>query len=225
MAKTTFLFFILLYSANTWASMGLFDIWRNNQAVNYLGDKKALEAHDELLQLLSEQPFNPLFQYNMAFTFIATDEKKKAIQMYEEILKQKPLPPEVEFGAYFNLGVLYSMKGMSDSIDPALDSYQKALGLYPDSKEVKTNIELLFQGGGGKGQGENKKDSDKGEGEQPKEPQEFTNKPQQPNQFNSKEMSKGDVKKILEELKKQEQRIRAKHERKGKREADRDKDW
>ena len=38
-------------------------------------------------------------------------------------------------------------------------------------------------------------------------------------------LSECDVKKILEELKKQEQRIRAKHDRKGGREADRDKNW
>ncbi len=170
-------------------------------------------------------PFNPIFQYNMGFSFIATEEKKKAVQMYEEILKQKPLPPEIEFATYFNLGVLYSLKEFSDGIDKALEYYQLALNVRPDSKEVKTNIELLFQSGKGKGKGDKKEQSKEGEGEdQPKEPQKFTNKPQ-PNQFKSKEMSKGDVKKILEELKKQEQKIRAKHERKGKREADREKDW
>ncbi len=209
------------------AAPSIMDIWRNNQAAKHMEQKKAIEAHEEFTQLLSEQPFNPVYQYNMGSSFLGVEEKQKALQMYEEVLKLSPLPPEVEFASYYNLGILHSLEG--GDIDKALSYYQKALAMNPDSIEIKTNIELLFKGGKGGGKGKNDKDKQnqedqQDEGEQPKEPQNFTNK-QQPNQFNSKEMSKGDVKKILEELKKQEQKIRAKHDRKGKREADRDKNW
>lgn len=226
MAKWTFLF-IALFALPAQASTNLNDIWRNNQAADHLTQQKMHEALSEFSQLLAEKPFHPLFQFNLGASFIGTEEPDKAIKMYNEILKLNPIPPVVEFGTYYNLGVLHAAKG---EIDQALENYQKALAINPDSKEIKTNIELLFQQkqGGGKGKDKNKDQSEeKGEeGEQPKEPQEFTNKPQQqPGQFDGKEMSKSDVNKILDELKKQEQQIRANHERKGAKEADRDKNW
>ncbi|MEM7647511.1 MAG: tetratricopeptide repeat protein [Pseudomonadota bacterium] len=214
---------VFFLTSTVWGQPSLKEIWRNNQAVEHLKQKKVIEAHDEFKQLLSQSPFSPLFQFNLGFSFISVEEMEKAIQMYKEILKLKPLSPEIEFPTLYNLGVLNGMKG---EVDEALRYYQEALAFVPDSNEIKTNIELLFKGqGGGKGDKKNK-DKKKGDDEdEQKEPKEFTNKPQQPNQFDNKEMSKGDVKKILEELKKQEQRIRAKHQRKGGREADRDKNW
>ncbi len=222
------LFFLLLFPFDSAeASHSLSDIWRNNSAAKHMSQKKFTEAQEELTELLSEKPFDPVFQFNMGASFITVEEPKKAIQMYEELLKQNPLPASIEFVTYYNLGFLHSLEG--GDIDKALENYQKALGLNPDSKEIKTNIELLLQGGKGGGKGDKKEESDDSkenneDGEQPQEPQKFTNK-QQPNQFDSKDMSKSDVKKILEELKKQEQRIRSKHDRKGGKEADREKNW
>ncbi len=228
--KINSLIIVLVFvSFDVWASNNLRDIWRNNRAAKHMQQKKMLEAHEEFTQLLSEKPFHPLFQFNMGSSFIGVEEFGKAIKMYNEVLKLNPLPPEVEFSVYYNLGVLHSLEG--GDIEKALKNYQNALKFQPESLEIKTNIELLISSSGGGGKGDKKDKSDqqnedgKGE-EQPKEPQEFTNKPQkQPGQFNDKEMSKGDVKKILEELKKQEQRIRAKHDRKGGREADKEKNW
>jgi tetratricopeptide (TPR) repeat protein len=222
-----FLVALLVARESAEASPGLAEIWKNNQVAEHLQQEKYLEAQEEMVELLSEFPFEPIFQYNMGVAFVTTEETEKAIQMYTELLKRKPLPPEVEFSTLYNLGFLHSLEG--GDIEKALHHYQQALAFNPESKEIKTNIELLLQGGQGGGKGDENDDSDKQnenneEGEQPKEPQKFTNK-QQPNQFNSKEMSKNDVKKILEELKKQEQRIRAKHDRKGGKEADREKNW
>lgn len=219
------IFSFLMLSLNVEASTDLRDIWRNNQAADHLSQQKMLEAHQEFSELLAEKPFHPLFQFNLGSSYIGVEDKENAIKMYNEILKLNPVPPVVEFGTYYNLGVLY---GASGEIDKALSSYQKALALNPDSKEIKTNIELLLQQqqGGGKGKNKDKQDQkDKNEeGEQPQEPQEFTNKPQEP-QKGEQPMSPADEKNILEELKKQEQEIRANHERKGSREADRDKNW
>ena len=216
---------LLLFAPSVFATTNLVEIWGNNQAVDHLGQKKVTEAHEEFTQLLAKSPFHPLFRFNTGGSFVAIEEPDKAIKMYNEVLKLNPLPPEIEFATYFNLGFLNSLEGKD--IDEAVKNYQKALAFKPDSKEIKTNIELLFKGGkgGGKGKDKNKQDQqNKEDGEQPQEPQQFTNK-KQPNQFDGKEMSKGDVKKILEELKKQEQRIRAKHDRKGKKQADNDKNW
>lgn len=231
--KSSLVLFLFLGSQVVFAHSSVKDIWYNNQAVEQIEQKKMLEAHEGFTQLLAKEPFHPVFQFNLGSSFIAIEDVQKAIKMYSEVVKLSPLPAEIEFATYFNLGVLYAI---SKNTDKALENYQKALRLNPASKEIKTNIELLFKGGKGKGKGKDKnksKDNKKGEGEGDKKEQEgenpnqkkkFSNK-QQPGQFKSKNMSKNDVKKILNELKKQEQRIRAKHQRKGKREADREKSW
>lgn len=143
----------------------------------------------------------------------------------------------IKFAALFNRGVAYQVM---KNIDKALESYQEALSLIQDTddpkspvKQIKTNIELMFaKGGGGKGkdknkdkqQGEGEGEGDpnesEGEGEQDKKekPQDQENKDQQkkqPKEFDQKYMSNEDLKRIMEELKDQEQKIRAKMERKG----------
>ncbi|WP_413288371.1 tetratricopeptide repeat protein [Bdellovibrio sp. HCB337] len=59
--------------------------------------------------------------------------------------------------------------------------------------------------------------------EQPKQYQQ--NQKQQPRQFKGQELSEGDVKKILGEIKQQEQKIRSEYNRKEVKEQGRDKDW
>lgn len=220
--------FILVSTPLFCHGSNLVEIWDNNQAVDFLNQDKKMEAHEEFTKLLTDQPFNPLYQFNTGVSFLGVEEVDKSIAMNEEVIKNPVAPPEILFASKFNLGVLFSSK---KEIDKALEYYQKALEHNPTSKEIKTNIELLIQqqGGKGKGDGENKdknkdenQDENSEDGEQPKEPQKFQN---QPKQFNSQEMSKSDVNKILEELKKQEQQIRAKHERKGDKEADNAKNW
>ncbi|RYZ86954.1 MAG: hypothetical protein EOP06_13550 [Proteobacteria bacterium] len=57
-------------------------------------------------------------------------------------------------------------------------------------------------------------------------PKEYGQNPKpQPKKFDSKELNEGDVKKILQELKQQEQKIRAEFNRKEAKEQPRDKDW
>ena len=225
MIKFVFLFFL---NPSLMASPPLMEIWQNNQAVDMMTQGKVLESHEQFVQLLGNNTFEPIYQYNLGASFIAVEEIEKAKKMFEEILKLNPIPAQLAFVTNYNLCSLYSLKEGFD-VEKSLKHYQAALAFQPDSVEIKTNIELLIKQQQGGGQGKDKKDNqDKQKGEndkeQPKEPQEFTNKPQ-PNQFDSKDMSKQDVKKILEELKKQEQRIRAKHDRKGGRQQDRDKNW
>lgn len=225
-----YILLLLMFPLQAMASDNLVEIWENNQAVDFLSQDKRTEAHEEFTRLLSDKPNHPLYQFNTGVTFFGVEDVENSIKMFEELSKNPSSPPVIEYAALYNLGVLFATKS---EIDKALSYYQKALEIKPESQEIKTNIELLFQQKNGKGKGKGDKDKDKekdekqdeddSEGkEQPKEPQKFQN---QPKQFNSKEMSKSDVKKILEELKKQEQRIRAKHERKGGKEADRDKNW
>ena len=67
-----------------------------------------------------------------------SEEVKIEAAQKEELYKNKIL-----FYSFFNSAVASIQKGKRES---ALDFYQQALGLYSDSLEVKTNIELLAMG-------------------------------------------------------------------------------
>lgn len=217
-------------------------------------------AFDNYVKTLQFEPFSPETHLNLGLTYEAQQQAEKAQTSYQNALKYAK-ERDLQFMALFNSAQLL---GKAKKIDPALELYQKALALRPDSKEVKTNIELLIQQqqqDGGKGdkdqepkdqkdkndkkdqkdgkdpkddqnkesqdQGqkdEKEKDSEKGKDKD--KPQQYGQNPKpQPKKFDSKELSEADVKKILAELKQQEQKIRGEFNRKEVKEQPRDKDW
>src|SRR3989344_1646156 len=148
----------------------------------------------------------------------------------------------------YNLGVLF---GQQKKVSEALEQYQAALEINPTSVMVKHNIELLIQNNSGSKSGdqqqkEKNKDNKEGQGDQDqkdkdknkdnKDSEDEKDKKDQkqgyepnakykPRPFQGEELSEGDVKKILGELKNQEQRIRANFEKKERKEKKNDKDW
>lgn len=206
-------------------------------------------ALDKYLEAMVYNPFRPELHINSGLVFMATEQGEKAVQAFAEgeRLAEKSQDKALLFAARFNKGVIL---GASKRVDEALEAYQAALEVQPDSIETKTNIELLLQGqgqGGGEGEnqdqnqdpnsdkkdqkGDNKdqnkeqKDDDKqNEEEKEKKPPQSSQK-YKPRPFDGKELSEGDVKKILGELKRQEEKIRAEYNKKERKEPPRDKDW
>jgi tetratricopeptide (TPR) repeat protein len=227
--------FISLSShATTWQSFS-----HNTKGVSYLLRKEYYRAHKEFMSALEDDPLNLTVQMNLGLNYEANEEHEKAEKTYLSILPLLPENSEYSFPAHFNLGVI---QGVQRKIPAALASYQKALEMKPDSKEVKTNIELLWQGGQGEGDGkdqENQKDSksgkqgrngkdDKDQKDQKdqKQPNESDNKQKKkPRPFQSQELKQEDVKRIMDELKNQEQNIRAQEYQKGAKEPANSKDW
>lgn len=213
--------------ATTWDSF-----WRNRDGVKKFKAESYLGAHQAFLKALENDPMNPEIHLNLALTYQVNEEFDKAEKAYLSALHLLPENSPRRFEALFNLGVAY---GKQRKLDEALKSYQAALDLYPESKEVKTNIELLFQGGGGGGKGENKdkdkkdkdsKDQDKNEKDGKDQPKDYqSGKDQKPKPFDSKDLSPQDVKKILDEVKNQEQSIRAEEYERNTKEVPRNKDW
>jgi tetratricopeptide (TPR) repeat protein len=199
--------------------------------------KMALMTHkyDQALQhslkALEADPMQPELHINLGNSLEGLGAVQKAIDAYGVAGKISE-DPSIQFQVEFNQAqALAKVK----KVDEALVHYQKALDFIPDSREVKTNIELLMSSSGGKGGKDKDKDQDQkegdGEGDQQKEPQKFAeNKPQDKKQ--PQNLSQADVKKILEELKQQEQRIRGEYYKQGQREqkqkpgeGKREKDW
>lgn len=187
---------------------------------------KVFKAYKLILEALKDAPFNPAIRGNLGLAFELNEEKEKALKEFKAANKYAELSDddELKFISRFNLARAYGV----EKIDLALETYQKALELKPDSIEVKTNIELLLQqqqgqgkGKGGQGDNKNKEKDDQnqdGEGDQDQKDKDQSDnsdkKPQQQQkqkkEFKSKELTKNDVRRILEELKNQEQKIRAK---------------
>jgi tetratricopeptide (TPR) repeat protein len=202
----------------------------NRAALRQYGQKSYYPAYRDILQALESDPMNPVLHMNLGKIFEANEEYEKAEQAYQSALQLLPEGSQARFEALFNLGVAF---GLDKKIDAALGAYQAALEIQPESKEVKTNIELLMQqqGGGGEGQdqqddkeGKNDKEQKDQKDQKPAKPDQPKPKPK-PKPFQSKELTPQDVKKILDEIKNQEQGIREKEYDNNSREAPRDKDW
>jgi hypothetical protein len=220
----------------------------NVQGIRSLQKKEFFMAYKDFLQALSHDPLNPDLQMNLALTLELNEEWEKAEKAYLSAYALSQGDSKRQFAALFGLG--NARKGKSET-DLALEAYQGALEIDPNSIEVKTNIELLTQSqsgegkskkgkGGGNGDSKDDKENDKDDKDKDKDnknkkdenkdQQSKDQKPQQqqkkqPKPFESKDLNKEDVRKILDEIQAQEQSIRAKEQERGAKERTRDKDW
>lgn len=200
---------------------------RNREGVGSFNRKNYFQAYQKFLKAMEDDPLSPELQMNIGRTFEENEEWPKAEQAYHAALKLLPATSPLRFEAWFNLaGALAKQK----KIDEALAAYQEALAIDPESIEVKTNIELLFQGGGGGGgdskdQNQQQQQQQGGQGQNQEQQPQDQQQQKKPKSFQSQELSQDDVKRILDEIKNQEQNIRAQDYEKGAREMPKAKDW
>lgn len=203
---------------------------KNNQGVSRYDKGRPVDSYDLFTDALGELPYAPEIQYNIGNAFLQMKDVERAMKQYETAIRLAPSDSkrdkEVRFRSLFNTAAILASQKKAE---PALTYYQQALLLKPDSIETKTNMELLLAGGQGGGKGDKEqeeKSKEGGEGEQQK-PQKFENQQQkpQPQPYKGKDLSKQDVDRILDELKQQEEQIRAKQQREGAKDAPPDKDW
>lgn len=201
--------------------------FKNREGLNALAKKDGLGAYRAFTRGLADDPLNMALQLNLGTTFEQNEEYDKAAAIYRGALAALPPDAPQRFEIAFNLG---NVLAAAKKIPAALAAYQQALEVKPDSIEVKTNIELLFAGGKGDGQSSDQnsdqdqknkdsKDEKKDDKKSNQEKREDALKDQKPEKkdgdkpkpkpFDSKELSAEDVKRILDEIKNQEQSIRA----------------
>jgi Ca-activated chloride channel homolog len=244
MSQFSFNLFVLLSFASLLSGCGVEvdprTIWKNHVGVSDFKKGSVTDSQRDFLDALKVDPFIGELHVNLGLTYQALQQGDSAVQSYQSAEKWGR-NPEVIFNSRFNQGV---MRGLNKQIDLALNDYQRALEVKVDSLETKTNIELLVQGQSGSGEGEGKdkqegkegkdqKDQDKkGEGDKDKDQEQDPSKPKQvqknqeykPREFKG-DLSENDVKKILGELKQQEQKIRGQFYRGDSKEKPREKDW
>jgi tetratricopeptide (TPR) repeat protein len=186
-------------------------------------------AFDHALKALELDPMKPELHINLGNALEGLGSLEKAKQAYGVAESLTP-DPGMHFQSRFNQAQTLAK---DKKIEGALSYYQKALELDPTSVMVKTNIELLMASGGGKGgEGDAKEKNDKEGNEDGDDPKKFAENPKKEAKKEPQNLSQGDVKKILEELKQQEQRIRGDYYKQGKmakdqkgKEGNREKDW
>lgn len=188
-------------------------IVNNRRGIESLKSKENLKAQNNFLDALRYEPFNPGLKMNLGLTYLIRDDHERATRVFESVAQGDSVESaeDQKFEALFNLAIAHSA---NKKIEEALHAYQLALEIKPDSVEVKTNIELLLQGGEGQGEGEGESSGQ----DQKNEPKQGGGDPQnQPKQkkLEGKDLSSEDVRKILEELKDQDNRVRAQEIQKG----------
>ena len=199
--------------------------WNNNRGVSRFRDGKPSEAHRRFSDAVADLPEDAQIHPNLGASFSANKEFEKALEEFAVASRMAKSPGE-KFAALFGAG---TAAGELKQIDEALDWYQKALAVNPRSQETKTNIELLVQSGKG---GSDDKSADKpddkpkeGKDDQKSPPKQADQPKPTPRPYDGKDLSQEDVKKILDELKQQEEQVRAKYQREGIKDAPRAKDW
>lgn len=197
----------------------------NNEGVELFAGEQTSEAYEKFVESLAEAPFSPIVRLNLGVTFEKSEQYQKAFQEYLAAHKNAD-QAEFKYYALFNAAEVLARQ---KKIPEALAYYQAALEINPSSREAKTNIELLIQQGGGGGKGDQPQKNQKEGEDENQEPDENTKmvnrREEKPKPFESKELSQKDVEKILEELRNQEQKVRAKQNEKKAKEKPREKDW
>ena len=119
--------------------------YRMNLGLNYiLFDKsdKSIQEYEITRNLLkAEIPYGNFKVENQNQSRVS-DENKNAKPLSELKDTKQKYKDDILFYSFFNSAVAGLQKG---EVKTALGFYQKALGVYPHSLEVKTNIELLVQ--------------------------------------------------------------------------------
>ena len=206
------------------------------KGIKSLHKKDLIQAQKHFTQALTKRPFDPWSYMNLALSHDLLNIPDKALETYNivssHLVKQSNW---AVFYSHFNKGEL---NGRLGQLEKALENYQKALEFKYKEKEIKKNIELLFQnnqnseknkeGKQGENQSENKQDQENkaqqdNEGDSTNREKPSTEKNKQSQSGNkkskpggknqeekdSKGLSEKEQKAILEEIEKQENKVRS----------------
>src|SRR5262249_23999988 len=155
--RSAIVFFLLIF-VNAAGASSLDAYLYNNAGLKHYRDKMYFESYRDFLKALNEEPLNPDLQMNLGLTFAQKEEWDKAEKAFVSAYELCTGDKQWQFMALFNVG---AVRGKAENIEGALEAYQTALEIEPESFEVKTNIELLLQGQGGQ-QGKSGKQGGKG---------------------------------------------------------------
>lgn len=211
----------------TGAGLGM--AWHSWKMQSALKNKNLMSLRKKLSRMLEAYPLSPTVQFNWGVLADVEKDPQAAAGQYQAAadLAAGSQDAEMKYQAHFNAGNAWAQ---ARNVEQALRSYQAALDVRPDSEEVKRNIELLMagQGGGGgqEGEQESKEGQQNSQQQQSPQPEKPQQKQQQKRKFSNPNLTEQEVRKILDELKRQEENVRAKEfNQKPSKEPGNGKDW
>ncbi|OQW47914.1 MAG: hypothetical protein A4S09_14035 [Proteobacteria bacterium SG_bin7] len=211
------LIFLFLLSLSSFASDPR-AVYNNREGLKGLLQKKYNSSQNDFLKALETEPDDARLHLNLGLAYQAVKDNERAAKEFQAATRFAKTD-ELKFFGNFNAGQATAAK----NVDLALRYYQQALKYKPDSHETKHNIELLLKGKSGGGEGE-KKDDQKSDDSEDKGQDRTNKQSNEPQPYKGKELTSQDVQNILEELKNQDQKVRAKENSNGK-ERNLEKDW
>lgn len=96
-------------------------------------EKKYTEAKDAMLQLLTTEPSNGEYQYQMAWCYDNLSEERNAVPHYVQAISLGLSPESLE-GAYVGLGSTYRSLG---KYAKAKETFEAAMLQFPDGNHLK----------------------------------------------------------------------------------------
>lgn len=243
--KRMILLLFLLFTVPSF-SQSVLEVQENNEAVKYIKADDLGKAADILHRLLAQNPELVVSQINLATVYSMNQDPKGARELLLELHKRMTIiEPSItnnesfktlSFIVRFNTGFLFSLEKSGQ--DSALEFYGEALEIYPNDLATKVNIELITQNMEQKGkqnqqnQDQKQQQGDSDDKKQQKQQQQNQQQQQQQQKkkkkkpkFKENELKKRDVKRIFDELKRQEEKIRAKVNKQNQKEQKNEKDW
>ena len=237
-----------LHPVNELESVGL-----SKKSAEFLRQSQDARAFETSIQGLGVDSFSASHHLNMGLALEGLGQGDNAMKSYRAGSKYAHSDAE-KFAAAFNIAqLLGKAKNVDEALGFYQEALRLRPDSIEAKTNIELLIQQKQQGGGGQGDEKNqdpqneqnqdqkskggdqgdekKKDSQKeqdSEGEQQKpQPQKSysPNKQYVPRPFAGKELNESDVKKILGELKNQEQKIRSEYNRRDKKESPRGKDW
>ncbi len=184
---------------------------------------KSLEQALKIAEAHEDKKNEFIAHYNLGVYFSSQKKIPEALQHYQAALEVVPASKEVKTNIEL---LIQSGSSKNDSKDG--DKKDQKPGEGSNSKDGSENKDKKDPSdkkdkGDGK-DGKDKKDDESDQGDK-KEKQMKQNAKYKPRPFQGDQLSEGDVKKILGELKSQEQKIRANFDKKERKENKNEKDW
>jgi len=198
-----------------------------NLGLTFEGEKqaaKAVPSYQNAQKFAKDDEVKFMAYFNHA-QLLGKDKKvDEALELYQKALEIDPTSKETKT----NIELLIQMqqkdgKGGDDNQDQKDQKDQKDNKDQKDPKDQKDQKEQDPKDQ--KDQNKSDKEKEQEKKDKKENPKYAPNQKPQPRKFKGEELSEGDVKKILGEIKQQEQKIRSEYNRKEVKEQPRDKDW
>jgi tetratricopeptide (TPR) repeat protein len=212
--------------------------WLTREGVKFIQSEEFGTAFEKMSEALQVGSASSVHHLNLGLTQELLKREEDAIKSYT-FSEKNAQDSQIQFYSWFNLGRIEAQR---KNVKVALEHYQRALEIDPNSEPVKINIELLVnqqqqeqqqkqdqkkQDSSSKnqnGQDGNEQDSPN-EKDKPQKSNSYSSPQKQNKKFESPDLQEADVKKILGELERQEQKIRREYNKQTIKERGNAKDW